>query len=95
MKKTSITEHLSAAERRGAIEAALKGGMEPADVFKAVLSNVYGVAERKKQIIYWGGKMGLDANESLRVAQQAHLIASVRTPTGADDPQKPPRKNRA
>jgi hypothetical protein len=69
--------------------------MEPADIFKAVLSNVYGVAERKKQIISWGEKMGLNASDSLRVAQQAHLIANVRTPGGGDDSQKPPRKSRA
>jgi hypothetical protein len=36
-------------EKRGAIEAALAGGMEPAEILKAVLQNVYGVSERKKK----------------------------------------------
>jgi hypothetical protein len=51
MRKPSVTQYLSEREKRGAIEAALKGGLEPKEVFEAILKNVYGVAERKRLII--------------------------------------------
>jgi hypothetical protein len=89
--KPTITGHLTNSEKKGAIDAALKGGMEPAEVFKAVLQGVYGVSERKKVVIEWGKKMGLDASESLRIAQGATLIPTKRPPRGKSQ-EKPPRK---
>lgn len=91
MPKPSITEHLSDKEKKGAVEAALKGGMEPVEVFKAVLQNVYGVSKRKKLIEEWGKRMGLELTEALRIAQAANLIATVRKPRDAAQ-EKPPRK---
>ncbi|MGB2623611.1 MAG: hypothetical protein WA857_12635 [Candidatus Acidiferrum sp.] len=81
MKKSSLADHLTQQEKRGAIEAALKGGMTPEEVFEAVLKNVYGVAQRKQLIIEWGEKMGLNASESLRRAHAANLIATSRMPS--------------
>lgn len=91
MRKPSITDHLSEKEKKGAVEAALKGGMEHTEVFKAVLQNVYGVNERKNLIVEWGKKMGLEPNDALRIAQGANLISSVRKPR-EPGPEKPPRK---
>jgi hypothetical protein len=91
MIKPSVTQHLSEKEKKGAIEAALKGGMEPAEVFKAVLQNVYGVSQRKKMVVDWGKKMGLEPSEALRIAQNANLISSVRKPHEPGQ-EKPPRK---
>lgn len=91
MAKPSVTDHLSDKEKKGAVEAALAGGMEPAEVFKAVLQNVYGVGQRKKIVIEWGKKMGLEANEALRIAQSANLIASTRKPRESGQ-EKPPHK---
>lgn len=91
MSKPSLSDHLTSSEKKGAIEAALKGGMEPAEVFKAVLQNVFGVSERKNMVIEWGRKMGLEPSESLRIAQNANLIASPRAPR-AKAHEKPQRK---
>src|SRR5260370_25215786 len=89
MKKPSISDHLTPREKKGAIEAALAGGMDPAEVFKAVLQNVYGVSKRKDMVIEWGRKMGLEPSESLRIAQHANLIPSSRGPseTSQEKPQ--------
>ena len=84
-------EYLTDKEKKAVIEAALAGGMEPAEVFKAVLQNEYGVDKRKNLVIAWGKRMGLEANESLRIAQGANLIRSVRKPSGPPE-GKPPRK---
>ena len=65
--------------------------MEPAEVFSAVLQNVYGVAKRKNLVIEWGTKMGLEASEALQIAQAANLIATVRKPRDAAQ-ETPPRK---
>lgn len=89
--KPTITVHLTSSEKKGAIDAALKGGMEPAEVFKAVLQGVYGVTERKRVVIEWGEKMGLDASEALRIAQAATLIPTKRPPR-AKSQEKPPRR---
>ena len=91
MTKPSISAHLSQREKKGAVEAALAGGMEPAEVFKAVLQNVFGVSERKNMVIEYGRKMGLEPSESLHIAQRANLIASSRAPRGTAQ-QKPQRK---
>jgi hypothetical protein len=91
MSKPSLSDHLTPSEKKGAIEAALKGGMDPAEVFKAVLQNVFGVSARKNMIIEWGRKMGLEPSESLRIAQGANLIASPRAPR-AKAQEKPQRK---
>lgn len=93
MKKPSISDHLTQQEKRAAIEAALKGGMTPEEVFAAVLQNVYGAARRKQLVIDWGEKMGLDANESLRRAHAANLLATSRMPT-ASALEKPQSKTR-
>jgi len=76
----SITDHLSRKEKLAAIEMALEGGMEPAEIFKAVTANVFGATERRKLIVEWGARMKLDANESLRIAQAAGLIPSSHAP---------------
>jgi hypothetical protein len=91
MRKPSVTQYLSEREKRGAIEAALKGGLEPKEVFEAILKNVYGVAKRKRLIIEWGKKMGLNANDSLRIAQGANLIPTKRKPPLKAE-KKPPHK---
>jgi hypothetical protein len=91
MVKSSIPEYLSEKEKKAALEAALAGGMEPAEIFRAILQNVYGGNERKNLVLEWGKRMGLEASESLRIAQGANLIRSVRKPTGVRE-EKPPRK---
>jgi len=91
MSKPTITDHLTLSEKKGAIEAALAGGMEPAEVFKAVLQNVYGVNKRKNMVLEWGRKMGLEPSDSLRIAQAANLIPTVRAPRGLAK-ERPQRK---
>jgi hypothetical protein len=91
MIKQSASEHLTEKEKRAAVEAALAGGMEPAEIFKAILQNVYGTNERKSLLLKWGERMGLDASESLRIAQSANLIRSSRKPSGPSA-EKPQRK---
>jgi hypothetical protein len=91
MRKPSQTDYLTPQEKKGAIDAALKGGMEPAEVFKAVLQNVYGLNERKTLVLDWGKRMGLEASESLRIAQAANLIPTTRKPRASGE-EKPPRK---
>ncbi len=81
MRKPSLADNLTQQEKRAAIEAALNGGMTAAEVFDAVLKNVYGVARRKQMVIEWGEKMGLDPSESLRQAHAANLIATRRMPS--------------
>ena len=76
----SISDHLTPKEKKAAIEMALEGGMEPAEVFKAVTANVYGATERRKLIVEWGAKMKLEASEALRIAQAAGLIPSSHAP---------------
>src|SRR5271163_2313828 len=65
----SITDHLTRKEKLAALEMALEGGMEPAEVFKAVTANVYGATERRKLIVEWGARMKLEASEAMRIAQ--------------------------
>jgi hypothetical protein len=91
MVKPRISENLSEKEKRAAVEAALAGGMEPAEIFKAILQNVYGTNERKNLVLKWGERLGLDATESLRITQAANLIRSSRKPSGPSG-EKPPRK---
>jgi hypothetical protein len=91
MTKPSVSEHLTEKEKRAAVEAALAGGMEPAEIFKAILQNVYGTNERKSLVVKWGERLGLDASESLRIAQSANLIRSSRKPSGPSG-EKPQRK---
>lgn len=93
MKKSSIADHLTQQEKRGAIENALKGGMSAEEVFEAVLKNVYGIPKRKLLIIEWGEKMGLEATESLRRAHAANLIATSRMPSETVS-EKPQNKTR-
>jgi len=76
----SVTDHLTPKEKKAAIEMALEGGMEPAEIFKAVTANVFGATERRKLIVEWGARMKLDVNESLRIAQAAGLIPSSHAP---------------
>jgi hypothetical protein len=90
-KKASQTDYLSPQEKKGAIEAALKGGMEPAEVFEAVLQNVYGIDKRKKMVVEWGKRMGLEPSDSLRIAQGANLIPTIRSPRSSEQ-EKPQRK---
>jgi hypothetical protein len=94
VKKSSVADHLTQQEKRGAIEAALKGDMSAEEVFEAVLKSVYGIAKRKILIIEWGEKMGLDASESLQRAHAANLIATARMPSGTalDTPQSKSRE---
>jgi hypothetical protein len=56
MSKPTITDSLSSLEKKGAIEAALAGDMEPVDIFTAILQNVYGITERKRVVVEWGRK---------------------------------------
>jgi len=77
---TSLTDHLSSKEKQAAIDMAVQGGMEPAEVFRAVTANVYGATKRRKLIVEWGKRMKLEANEALRIAQNAGLIPSPHPP---------------
>jgi|GEM_PF-3314485 len=76
----SFADHLSPKEKKAAIDMALEGGMEPADVFRAVTANVYGSTKRRKLIVDWGKRMDLDASASLRIAFEAGLIPSPHLP---------------
>jgi hypothetical protein len=76
----SITDHLSAKEKKAAIDMALEGGMEPAEIFKAVLANVYGATKRRTLVVEWGERMNLDPNEALRIAHAAGLIPTTHVP---------------
>jgi hypothetical protein len=87
---TSVTVHLTPKEKKAAISMALEGGMEPAEVFKAVTANVYGATARRKLIVEWGEKMGLDASDSLHKAVEAGLIPSSHPPRV--EKGKPPQK---
>jgi hypothetical protein len=91
-KKPSQTDLLSTQEKKAALEAALKGGMDPAEVFAAVLQNVYGIEARKKLVLEWGKRMGLEPSDSLRIAQSANLIPTARPPRTSQQ-EKPPRKS--
>jgi hypothetical protein len=91
MRKPSVTDHLDAKEKKGAIDAALGGGMEPVEVFKALVQNVYGLTRRKRMIVDWGKKMGLEASDSLHIAQGANLIPTSRKPPSKVR-EKPPHK---
>jgi hypothetical protein len=92
VKKPSQTDDLTPQEKRGAIDAALKGGMEPAEIFAAVLQNVYGIDKRKKLVMEWGKRMSLEPSDSLRIAQNANLIPTARPPKTTPQ-EKPQRKN--
>jgi hypothetical protein len=76
----SITDHLTPKEKKAALEMALEGGMEPAEIFKVVTANVYGSTERRKLIVEWGARMKLESSEALRIAQAAGLIPSSHAP---------------
>jgi hypothetical protein len=78
--KPSVVDFLSPQERRSAIDMALEGGLDAAEIFKAVTANVWGPTERRKMIVDWGKRMKLDSSESLRIAQQAGLIPSSHPP---------------
>jgi hypothetical protein len=93
MSKPTITDSLSSLEKKGAIEAALAGDMEPVDIFTAILQNVYGITERKRVVVEWGRKIGLQPSESLRIAQGASLIPTTRAPRESGQ-EKPQRKKR-
>jgi hypothetical protein len=80
MRKPSLSDYLSAQEKRGAIDSALQGGMSAAEIFAAITKNVYGDSDRKRLIVAWGEKIGLSASESLRQARAANLIATTRMP---------------
>ena len=53
--KPTVTSFLSPKEKRAAIEMALEGGMRPAEVFRAVLANVYGPTQRDESW-WWSGE---------------------------------------
>ena len=76
----NASDYLSSKEKKAAIEMALEGGMEPADVFRAITANVFGSTARRKLIVAWGKRMNLDSNEALRIAQRAGLIPSSHPP---------------
>lgn len=92
IRKNTAADYLSNKEKKGAIDAAIAGDMKPAEIFTAILQNVYGITKRKELVIDWGKRIGLEPTEALRVAQAAHLIPSVRMPQSAENPEKPPRK---
>ncbi len=70
----------SNAERKVYIDVARSGGMSDADIFKTIIRGVRGAEERKRLIIAWGELMGLEATASLRIAQRAGLVLTVRRP---------------
>ena len=76
----SIIDALTPKEKKAAIDMALEGGMEPAEVFKAVTHNVYGATARRKLIVQWGMRMKLKPTEALRIAQAAGLIPTPHPP---------------
>jgi hypothetical protein len=78
--KDSVTAHLTPREKRAAIDMALEGGMEPADIFKAITANVFGPTERRALIVAWGKKMGLESSAALQIARDAGLIPTTHPP---------------
>jgi len=76
----SATEWLTTSEKKSAIEMALAGGMEPVEILRAVLANVYGPTERRRLIVEWAKRMSLDSSDALRIAQGAGLIPSSHPP---------------
>jgi hypothetical protein len=53
---------------------------------------VYGIDKRKKLVMEWGKRMGLEPSDSLRIAQNANLIPTARPPRTPPQ-EKPQRKN--
>ncbi len=80
----------SNAERKVYIEVARSGGMSDAQILKEIIRGVRGAEERKRLIIAWGKLMGLEASASLRVAQRAGLVLTVRRPKPVEDSTRPP-----
>jgi hypothetical protein len=70
-----------------AIAAAREAGFSDAEILKEVLRRVYGSNKRRELVVEWGGFLGLEPSEALRVAHATGLIASVRPPRKIGKPR--------
>jgi hypothetical protein len=91
MDKPTIRDDLNKSEKKGAVEVAAAAGMEPAELFAAVVQDYYGIAERRGLVVHWGRKMGIPPSEALLTAMRANLIPTTRRLPG-EARKKPPHK---
>jgi hypothetical protein len=63
--------------KRMAIASAREAGFSDAEILREVLANVYGSTKRRELVVEWGGLLGLEASEALRVVHAAGLIPSA------------------
>jgi len=94
MDKPTIKDDLTKSEKKGAVEVAAAGGMEPAELFAAVVQDYFGVAERRGLVVHWGRKMGIAPSEALLTAMSAGLIPTTRRLPGKAE-KKPQHKGAA
>jgi hypothetical protein len=94
MDNPRIKDDLTKSEKKGAVEVAAAGGMEPAELFAAVVQDYYGVGERRGLVVHWGRKMGIPPSEALLIAMGAGLIPTTRRLPGKAQ-KKPPHKDAA
>jgi hypothetical protein len=70
----------SDSERKALIGLSKLSGMSDTQILRKIVTGVRGADNRKLLIIQWGKVMGLDASESLRIAQKSGLILTKRMP---------------
>jgi|HubBroStandDraft_6_1064221.scaffolds.fasta_scaffold171725_3 hypothetical protein len=91
MNKPAKTDEMTKRQKKGAVEAAFAAGMEPIEMFRALLQNTDGIGERKGLIIHWARKMHIKPSDAFRIAHSLDLIPPNRqwhrTPQ-----EKPPSK---
>ena len=73
--------------KRMAIASAREAGFSDDEILKEILGNVYGSNKRRELVVEWGGLLGLEPSEALRVAHAAGLIASVHPPRKSGKPR--------
>ena len=73
--------------KRMAIASAREAGFSDAEILKEVMGGVYGSNKRRELVVEWGGLLGLEASEALRVAHAAGLIPSVHPPRKGGKPR--------
>lgn len=86
------TGEMSKSEKKGAIEAALASGMEPCELFAAVVEEFDGIGERRGLVVHWGRMMRIAPSDAFRIAHGESLIPESRQ-SGASFRGKPRRKS--
>lgn len=69
------------------IAMAREAGFSDAEILKEVLANVFGRNTRRELVVEWGGLLGLEPSEALRVAHAAGLIPSAHPPRKSGKPR--------